>query len=356
MLKIVELQGSYYEIGKGWGEVFRQEMDRIITSELGVIATYYGIDTETVIELGKKYLPAAQKYDPEFIEVLHGFAEGAGVSFDTIFAIRSVFDILCSGPPRQGMCTSLAVGGSASQNGQVIIGQNIDWHPGLPIALLKISWPNGVKQLALSMSGVWEYTLSAYDKASPFAIMSTLTVTPDTNPDISVPISFIMNKASRQKQLENALEVFTNATSTMPSYLLANGAGKMIGIELGLHSHELLYPESDVLIHANHNISERFAARDAFIQFVPDSPFRYDRMKKLAAQNHGKITPKRIMAFLADHENYPKGICSHVDPESQLPPSATVASVVIIPEEAAMYIAVGNPCENEYERYHLQTD
>ncbi|QJB57192.1 C45 family peptidase [Pseudodesulfovibrio sp. zrk46] len=357
MLQTVELQGSYYDIGKGWGEVFKQDMDRIISTELGLIAAFYGINTETVIELGQKFFPAAQQYDPDFIEVLRGFSEGAGVNFDTTFAIRSVLELLCSGPPPQGMCTSLAVSGTATQNGQMIIGQNIDWHPTLPMALLRITWPNGVKQLALSMSGIWEYTLSAYADSSPFSIMSTLTVTPNTKPELPlVPISFILNKASRQKRLEHALDVFINANSTMPSYLLANGDGDMIGVELGLHSHELLHPDSDVLIHANHNLSERFAAVDGFLKFVPDSPLRYTRLKQLVAQNHGKITPKHVMTFLSDHNNHPKGICAHVDPDSKLPPSATLASVVIIPEEAAMYVAVGNPCENEYEGYHLEAD
>lgn len=354
MLKVVELKGSYYEIGKGWGEIFKDDMEKVAAAELGVIASFFGISQKAVVEMGSRYQPAAQAYDPDFMEVLRGFSEGSNTDFDTIFAIRSVLDLLCSGPPPQGMCTSLALGGKATADGQTIVGQNIDWHPGLPMALLRITWPNGVKQLSLSMAGIWEYTLSEHGTESPFTIMSTLTITADAKPEIPVvPINFIMNKASRQTRMERALSVFINAKSNMPSYLLANGDGDMIGIELGLQSCELLYPEAGVLIHANHNLSPRFAAKDGFLRFVPDSPLRYARLKRLVEENYGNITPKHVMEFLSDHHNYPKGICTHVDPKSELPPAATLASVVMEPQKGYMYVAVGNPCENEYVRYAL---
>lgn len=355
MLRTVELEGSYYEIGQGWGTVFKEEMEKVTQIELNIIAAFYQTDIEGVISMGRKYLPAAEQYDPDFMEVLHGFADGACIEFETLFAIRAVLEILFYSKRPEGMCTSFAVTGNATKNGQTIIGQNIDWHPGLPMALLRIQWPNGVKQLALSMGGIWEYSLSSHISESPFGIAATLTATPDQDSESTpVPISIVMNRAARQTSLEKALAVFTAAKTNLASFLLANGKGDIKGVELGLNDFVLIQPERDTLVHANHYESERLKPYDIFVQYVPDSPMRRERLADLLIQDYGKVTENHLMEYLADHNNAPKGICSHVDPASDLPPSATLASVIMVPERKRMYVAPGNPCENGYVPYDLE--
>lgn len=354
MVNTVELKGSYREIGRAWGTTFKSEMNKVVQIELGIIAKFYGIDIDSVVDLGQKYLPVAKRYDPEFIEVLTGFSEGAGVDFNTLFAIRTTLEILFYTSRPEGMCTSFAITGDATQNGQTIVGQNIDWHPDLPMALLTIEWPNGVKQLALSMAGIWEYSLSSHSSFSPYGVVATLTATPDEDPNtITTPISIVMNKASRQKNLKESLSVLTDAESNLASFLLADGNGEIKGVELGLRSFETLIPDNDMLVHANHYVSERYTTKDIFLEFVPDSPLRYERLKKLILKDYGKITPELLMRYLSDHKNHPKGICTHIDPQSDLPPSATLASVIMVPANKIMYVATGNPCKNKFVRYEL---
>lgn len=69
--------------------------------------------------------------------------------------------------------------------------------------------------------------------------------------------------------------------------------------------------------------------------------------------DYSEIPPQHVMKYFSGHSNFPKGICAHVDPESDLSPSATLASVIMIPEQKVMYIAVGNPCKNAYTRHAL---
>lgn len=357
MVTITELIGSYYEIGRDWGTAFKGKMDEVAQLELGIIANFYQVDIGAVIKLSEKYLPAAKQYDPDFIQVLEGFAQGAEIDFEALFAIRTALEILFFTRPPQGMCTSFAVTGKATLKNQTIIGQNIDWHPGLPIALLKIEWPDGVQQLSLSLGGIWEYTLSSHASSPPFGIVSTLTATPDQTPEVvKVPISMIMGRASRQKNIKDAFSVFSAAKVNLASYLLASGKGEIQGVELGLNSFTELKPEKDTLVHANHYISERYRAHDIFLQYVPDSPLRQQRLTHLIEQEYGKLTPEHFMNFLSDHTNHPKGICAHVDPNSTLPPSATLASVIMVPEKKIMYVAIGNPCENKYMCYDLQAE
>ncbi|WP_027184836.1 C45 family autoproteolytic acyltransferase/hydolase [Desulfovibrio inopinatus] len=354
MLNIVELKGSYYEIGVGWGKAFKNDMPNVVRIEMEAITAILGLNLENVIQISSQYMTLASDYDPDFMQVLRGFADGAEMQFETFFAIRTLLEVLFYSGRSEGMCTSFALTKSATETGETIIGQNIDWHPGLPMVLLKITWPNGVRQLTLSMGGIWEYGLSQYLNASPFGIAATLTASWTDHPDhLTVPISMVMNKAARQKNFNSALSVFRETEQNLASFLLANGDGELVGVELGLRDHEILRPENDILVHSNHYLSERFRTKDIFLPFVPDSPLRYQRLLQLTQDARGKITPETMMRFLSDHENYPKAICSHVDPKSDFPPSATTASIIMVPSKHVIHVAVGNPCNTPYIPYSL---
>lgn len=353
-LKQITLKGSYFDIGEAWGRAAKTAIETGITNELAGLAKYFSLKDQDLIAFSGKYLPLAEAYDPEFILVLKGMAKGSGIDFHTLFAGRALLELMFYVHKIPAMCTSFAVTGEATQDGQTIIGQTIDWHDGIPMALLRISWPNGVEQLSLSMGGLWEYPLSAHPSSPPFGLASTLTVSMSDTQDIrQVPVSLVIQKASRQKRLEMALSTFINTRQNMASFVLANSEGEMAGVELAINQYEVLLPEKDMICHSNHYLSDRFKPVDFFGPFVPDSYLRYHRMKRLIRMDHGKITPALMMQKLADHNNHPKSICAHVDPDSPFPPSKTLAAVIMVPAEKTVYIAPGNPCDTEFQKYEL---
>jgi isopenicillin-N N-acyltransferase-like protein len=59
------------------------------------------------------------------------------------------------------------------------------------------------------------------------------------------------------------------------------------------------------------------------------------------------------MDILRDHGSSPQSICLHPDPEEGDEASAVVFSMVVDLEERRMWVAPGNPCENEYEEIDL---
>ena len=357
MIKVVELEGSYYQIGQGWGEALREDMPKIIQIELGTVAALLGVDIKTVVAIGSSYLEVAEKYDPDFMQVLKGFSQGAEVDFNTFFAIRAVLEILFQTSRPEGMCTSFAVTGEATASGETIIGQNIDWHPELPLVLLRINWPNGVQQLSLTLGGVFEYSLSHHPSYEPYAGAATLTATSNSRPgQPTVPVSIVMQKAYRQANIDKALAEFAASELNIASFLLADGAGNISGIELGAGTHVLLSSPKGTLVHANHYQSDLFVPKDIFLPYVPDSPLRQARLTKLIDENYGNITVDHMKRFLADHENYPKAICAHVDPKSELPPSATVGSVIMVPARKMMYVAAGTPCSNDYIPFDMNNE
>jgi isopenicillin-N N-acyltransferase-like protein len=66
-------------------------------------------------------------------------------------------------------------------------------------------------------------------------------------------------------------------------------------------------------------------------------------------RHYGDITPEVMMEILSDHNNYPNSICRHPDDASPTAlVSETLSSVIMVPEDRKMFIAYGNPCQNEY--------
>lgn len=355
VLKIIELTGSYTEIGEKWGQQLKSEIEKSIQIEINDFARFFGMEFDFFIDTALKLVPAAKEFDPDFMTIIEGIAKGSGRSFEEIFALRSVLEVLFYFQKLSPMCTSFAVGADATKDHTTIIGQNIDWHSGIPMAVLKITWPNGVKQLALSLGGIWEYPLIVPPSGVPFAMASNLTVSMTDKQEVTrPPVSIVMNKAARQKRLEQALSVMINAQQNMAGFILASAQNDMIGIEHAANQYEVLYPENQILVRSNHYLTDRFKPMDFFGPYVPDSYLRYIRLKQLIQKDLGKITPELMMKKMADHNCHPKGICAHVDKASPYPPSQTLASIIMVPEKKTAYIAAGQPCKTKYVEYTLE--
>ncbi len=353
-MKIIRLQGSYFEIGQAWGEALAADLKASIDTEIGWIAQFISKDKKDLIAMSNKLIPIAEKYDPQFIQVMQGMAKGSGLPFEEIFALRTLLELMFYCHKLPAMCTSFAVTGDVTKGGITIIGQNIDWHPEITMSLLRITWPNGVEHLSLSLGGIWEYPLSWHPSSSAFGLVSTLTVSMNETQDLNqVPISIIMNKASRQKRLEQSLSYIVNAQQNMLGFVLASAEGEIIGIESAANTYEVLYPENEVMVRANHYLTERFKPFDFFAKYWPNTYLRYNRLKVMIDKDREQITPELMMKKMANHINFPNSICTHVDPESKFQPSQTVASIIMVPEKRIVYIANGNPCETEYIKYQL---
>ena len=124
----------------------------------------------------------------------------------------------------------------------------------------------------------------------------------------------------------------------------------MLGYESIHNDFEIIRPEKDLLLHSNHYLTERFKEGDTAPQYQPDSYHSLDRIRSFMDQHYGHINVETVMEILADHEHHPYSICRHIDPAAPIS-SVTLASFIAVPAEGAIYIAAGNPCEQDYVRY-----
>lgn len=352
--KVIKCQGTDYEIGQQYGETcrkdFRHSLDRFYT-----IIQQCQISKEKIIEDVNKFLPLVENFDPQIIEFIKGIASGAYISFEEAMIIRAgeelAFYNKINSDLTPSLCTSFSATGKAVKNGKTIIGQNVDWIVDTPIYFFWIKRNDGIEQLCLSLGGVSEYCLNS----AGLGVCFNLTWPPINTPHkLNIPFGCYLYKLIHQRTIGNALGVLCQASRSFLYYNLASSEGDIIGFESTFDDYNIIQPERDILVHSNHYLTERFKKGDLFGQSDPDTYIRIQRIKRLMELNYGRLTPEIMMEILADHNNCPDSICKHADGTKPLPHWATLASIIMVPEEGTMFVACGNPCKNEFVEYNLE--
>ncbi|MBA4319791.1 MAG: hypothetical protein C0412_15435, partial [Flavobacterium sp.] len=103
------------------------------------------------------------------------------------------------------------------------------------------------------------------------------------------------------------------------------------------------------LAHTNHILSEKIKSQEK--SHSKNSVWRLEQANDLLRNNDFSFNlAKKI---LADHKHRPFSICCHEYEKRNVTPYATMASVIIKLDKKEFYIAHGNPCRSDYQRYCL---
>lgn len=348
---IVECSGTDYEIGKQYGTACRENILKATGLLLGGLNVAYNASNEQIISNARKYLPLVEAFDPDQMEMLRGEAEGAGVSFDEVFALKCALELGEYYKPIMALCTSFAATGEATKDGKTIIGQNVDWMHDFPMDLLKIRHTNGLEQLELVFGASFGIGLSS----AGLGCVGNLTLSSPEDQRLTVPVGFVGSKAMRQKNLGDAIGVIQEVGYGLFHTCFASGEGDILGIETSPYGYYIVEPERDIIVHANHYLKEKFRKGDwGYLYGGGCSYIRLNRIKRLMNRYYGNLTAEVMTGIMADHNNYPLAICRHLD-EDRAPEyrSETLVSVIMVPEDKTMYLTFGQPCKYEYVEYRL---
>lgn len=344
--KLVECRGTPYEIGLQWGEGCKESIFKISENIRNGMMVFYKASKDDVIARAMKLFPLVQEFDPYLVEIMKGQADATGLSFEEIFTQKCTNELTFYYHNMTGLCTSFAATGKATEDGKTLLGQNIDWLPESPVDLLKIHHDDGPVQFVLSFANSSEFTFSS----AGFGMCVNGTIGKDYS--VNIPLACYLPRVMRQENIDDALNLLKQVARGLGYYHLADAQGRMFGIESVHNDYEIIHPEKDLLLHSNHYLTERFQKGDTASELQPDSYHRLESIKQFFNQHYGHINPVIAMEILTNHEHHPNSICRHIDPNVPIA-SATLASYIVIPEEGAIYIACGNPCEYEYVRYEF---
>ncbi|WNG45187.1 hypothetical protein F0U60_14535 [Archangium minus] len=350
-LRVTECHGTPRQIGQQWGEACRESLRASVENLfLALSASPLSASREDAVRTALKLEANVRAFAPEALELIRGQAEGAGLPYEEAFALQCMLELAIHYAQLGSMCTSLALTGEATADGQAILGQTIDWNPQARMDLLRIRHADGREQLSLCLDGSPYYHLNS-DGVGNCANLTL--VAPRPCPSL-VPLSVYVPKAMRQPSLSAALEVLVTAARGFGYYHLADAHGRVVGIESTYDDHVLLQPERGVIVHANHYQSERFREQDVTHQFVPCTFKRKERIAELVDAGHGKHTPESVMRMLADHGTPEGCICLHDTPPSAgAMPRETKATVVMAPARRTLWVASGPACREPFTEFRL---
>jgi isopenicillin-N N-acyltransferase-like protein len=363
----VKVSGSARDRGRAYGEQARDRIALSISAYREVFRAYTGWDWTQVRREATGYEAPIAAFDPRYVDEMRGIAEGAGVDFldvlsinvrtEVMFAAKARAAEATGGGQRQGECSAFAVVPEASVDGHTLLGQNWDWllHCFDTVVVLEAEQDEGPNFVSVVEAGLLAKTGM---NSAGLGVTTNALVTQDDLGEPGIPYHVLLRAFMDCETMPDALTAAQRAPrSSSANYLLAHRDGMAVDMETTPGDFSrifLMFPDDGVLLHTNHYRSPAFDRKDVGRWVMPDSPFRLERLRTAVAAERGSISLETFRRVLADHANFPSGVCCHPDARmDEHDQGATVASVLMDLDERRVWLADGHPCTAPYRELEL---
>jgi isopenicillin-N N-acyltransferase-like protein len=358
----VRVAGGPFERGRAYGSAAADRVAISIAAYREVFEVYAAWDWSHVREQAMAYLPVISAHAPKVVDEMRGIADGAGTELADILAINVRTEVMFAAKARQAdaagrpphECSAVAVLPEASANGHTLIGQNWDWllHCFDTVVVLEAEQEDGPDFVTVVEAGLLAKTGM---NSSGIGLATNALVTDQDRGVPGLPYHVLLRMILDAEVLSDALaSLQVGRRSSSANYLVAHRDGMAVDVEASpgdFSNLYLSYPDEGILLHTNHFLADRLPARDVSLWVMADSPFRLERLRTAVRANGPGLSPDDLATLLADHANYPSGICCHPDPrQDRLDQGSTVASVLMDLDARTMWVADGRPCTAGYRR------
>lgn len=344
MIPLIETGGSWRAVGHDIGVALRHQLREVAAStraELG------GLELADVRANIGPYLAATVRVAPDVIDELHGMADGSGVPFETLFVLNAAAELVQAAGRHE--CTVVGVTPAGTANGNVLLAHNEDASAGWAdfTYVVKAAPDDALPFVAFAYAGL---LLHQGVNAAGLGSVGNALYARDAHP--GVPKLFQYRRAILQPTIEQAIRIaIDNERAFGNNHLFANAEGDLFDVEVSGREWALLPGGNRFLVHTNHFTSPALVHLDRDEDLL-NSRLRYHRVNRLVEAAWGTITAETLRAIMADHSNYPRSVCKHHAPESDLD-YGTIGSVVIDVTTRTLWACAGNPCRGEWREVAL---
>lgn len=345
MIPLIETGGTPYEIGYDIG---RGVAERIRGGVAAMRDELGGGDPDVAIARIGPYREATAAAAPWLLEELRGMADGADVPFEHLFLLNAAEEV-SQAVGRSG-CTVAGVGPEGTALGATLLAHNEDSTAGWAdlTYLVKVEPAGAPAFVAFTYAGL---LLHQGVNASGIGSVGNALYARDAR--AGVPKLFAYRRALAETTVERAIRVATSPDRAFGNnHLFATTQGDLYDIEVSGGCWQLM-PRSfgQALVHANHFTHPDLRHLDQQDDLL-NSRLRQARLERLLAERWGAIDVAMLQGAMADHANFPKSICKHHAPESDLD-YGTIGSVVIDVVSKTLWACAGNPCRGEWREVRL---
>lgn len=333
------------------------------------------------------YIPAIEAEFPRGLEEMKGIAEGANVGLGEIVMLNARYDLSRHVRNAQGSlseCTSLSLSTNptCSDGGEVFVAQNWDISPWLRdndtiIVLHSVDPSNddvGAPRSMIALTEAGQLGRSGMSSLGMAVCANSLWSNQDFFPSKCEPSAapFLPVSLSRRMILEcgnlgQALRTVSKMSRhTSNNLMIGCKSGITMDVELTPSDAFIVHPTAietasgslRLLTHANHFVSPTMLSRsDIKDGYSGGSSFYrdqrlYQRLEQSARAGNGILGVKDLKQAFKDHAGYPQSLCEH---ETESSASVTVACVVYDLNRLEMHVSTGNPCQDAWDTYSLDT-
>jgi isopenicillin-N N-acyltransferase-like protein len=354
----IRVEGTPGERGRQYGAQARAQVHLSVQAYQNVFKHYAGWDWPAVRRAAAAFEAPIAAFRPAYLDEMRGIAEGAGLDLADVLAINVRTEVMYAAKARQAPlaarkmpaeCSAFAVvpgPRAAGDSAGVLLGQNWDWllHSARTLVVLEVRQDDGPDFVTVVEAGL---LAKAGLNAAGLGLVTNALVTDADTGTPGLPYHVLLRAMLDCGTVTEALNVLqAGMRSSSANYLIAHASGAALDVEAAPGDFTRLYPQfpdQGLLLHTNHFLSPRLKPVDVSLWAMPSSAVRLQRLRAGAA---GSATLDDFRALLADHADYPYGICHHPDPDDHpLEQGATIASLLMDLTARRLWLASGNPCQ-----------
>jgi len=352
---LVEVSGSHRDMGRQVGEARRGQVQHSVENARVLIdQSYHTLELtwEGAKVQAYKYLPFAEERYPQYVDEMRGIAEGANVTFDDV-VVLNVMEAVTMDALHLTRCTSFAVNERHTADGHVLAAHNEDWVPEdeNDVYVISAKPRDEPPFLAMTYGGLLPNVgFNAY------GIAQLIDSVYPNDSRIGIPRLVVSRAVLAARRISGAIgRMLISHRAAGYNHLLVHESGEMYSVEVSARRFDILHGTDGYMVHTNHYLSQTMKEIEKDPEELISSRVRYFRANQLLREN-STHTIKTLQAVQKDHVNLPNSICNHniagIDPTDR---ESTITALVVDLTAREMHIAWGNPCQNSYHTYHLDS-
>lgn len=353
VLQQIHIEGDAYERGRQYGARVASAIHQNVEAYLRLVEFHTGLDRSAALLAAEAFGPIIDRHAPGLLQEMRGIAAGAGCDLVDVLFINARSELMSFADE----CTALAAVPNVTEQGHVLLGQNWDWYTavGPEPVLLHIRQPGKPQILTLVEAG--QLAKIGLNSAGLGVCLNFLS---HQHRGQGLPVHVILRQmldcAHLGQAIHAALGVPRGGAANIP---VAHAQGEILDLELTATDADFVYGDPGWLVHANHFDSVRLRSGDTGLGTSMSTLARAARARRLlsTAAAEGAVSLDAFRTILSDHAYGAYAICRHAEPtEPPLQQTATRASVIMDLTSRTLHLALGQPCQAEYQAFSLTAE
>lgn len=306
------------------------------------------------------FLSAAQRWAPDLMEEVAGIAEGAGLSFETVFGLQLIDEEwwyrqeqgLGQGFMEREQCSAL--GAFRQGENPPLMAQNLDlplpnYYEGLKV-LLHLKDPQlALESLIFTAAGVIAY---GGLNNQPLGVCVNTLIQLNHSAD-GLPVAFVIRGILAQKTFDEAVGYIHRVKHASGQNYTIGGPEDVAAYECSANKVCLVDQDQgwSGVCHTNHPLVNNDLGQTPAKWLSKNSEARLSSLEKRLKEARVPLTIETVKSILSSHDSSEHPVCVHPKLEGK---AMTVACwIMILSSHPCLHLALGPPCSTAFNEVSL---